>query len=71
MLHLEYLTEKSNFIEFAKSLPTDDKPSKRENLNNYLDSIIKNNTFMHLGEKRENLYFNWLENLYCKLHPKY
>ena len=70
MLHSEYLNEKSNFIEFAKSLPKDDKPAKRMYLNNYLDGIIKNNTFIHLGEKRENLYFNWLENLCVKLHPK-
>ena len=69
MQHLIYLQEKNNFIQFAKSLSNSDKPAKRMYLNDYLDSIIKNNTFLHLGEKRENLYFGWLENLCVRLHP--
>jgi len=71
MDHTTYKTEKSNFIQFSKSLSTDDKPAKRMYLNNYLDSIIKSNVFLKFGQKRENLYFEWLENLCCNLHPKH
>ena len=69
MLHSIYLNEKNNFIQFAKTLPTDDKPAKRMYLNNYFDSIIKSNVFINLSENRQNMYFAWLENLCCRLHP--
>ena len=69
MKHTIYLNEKTNFIEFSKTLPNDDKPAKRMALNDYLDSIIKSNVFLQFGQKRENLYFNWLENLCRNLHP--
>lgn len=69
MLHTIYLNEKFSFIQYAANIETNDKTAKRMYINDYLDSVIKSNVFLQFSEKRQNLYFAWLENLCCSLHP--
>jgi hypothetical protein len=50
-----------------------DKPMIRENLNNLLDSLIRQLNYLTMIEKitlkQSNLYINWLTSYVCKLQP--
>lgn len=56
-----------------KKINKHDKPMIRENLNNTLDSLIRQLNYLAMIEKislkQSYLYIDWLTSYTCKLHP--
>ena len=65
----EYQKAKNELKNFANVLSNSDKPAKREAINDFTDSIIKDNRWLKFSEKKQEQYFNWLQDFTCTLHP--
>lgn len=69
MKHTGYLQAKEQLKSFADELKTNDMPLRRQSLNDYTDSLLKELSLRVSGE-RYNLYQNWLVNYCISRHDK-
>jgi len=74
MTNKHYLSAKESLKSFADNLQTEDKPARRQDLNDYTDSIIRELAYEQVIEnislKQYNLYVTWLTS-YCVIrHDK-
>jgi len=75
MKHSIYLAYKAEIKDLANILPTDDKPMRRQSLNDFLDCRLRgglNYTLLRgtVSQKQYDLYVNWLTSYVIERHNK-
>lgn len=64
---MTYQQAKQELINFAEGINTNDKPARRQHINDYADAILRELSLRH-SEARYLQYKNWIVSLTCTLH---
>ena len=64
---MTYQQAKQELIDFSEAINTNDKPARRQCINDYADAILRELSLRH-SEARYLQYQSWIVSLTCKLH---